>query len=141
MWLLSGYEPPSPSLPTDCQPSERRFPVLWGPFCSGKSEAIILSVPLSPPARFLLWVKLWVKHSMRHTPYRVDSSEFHRPLRGGFRAVFVKGDGHGSGPLQLLQFFRRKSQLVYELSCRINCACHNKHLFQNWWPAVRKLAE
>ena len=59
--LLSRFELETSSLPTDCQPSEYRFPVLWGPFCSGKSETMVLSAPLSPPARFLLWVNLWVK--------------------------------------------------------------------------------
>ena len=59
--LLPRFELGTSSLPTDCQPSEYRFPVLWGPFCSGKSETAVLSAPLPPPARFLLWVKLWVR--------------------------------------------------------------------------------
>ena len=141
MELLPRFELGTSSLPTDCQPSEYRFPVLWGPFCSGKSEAMLLSAPLPPPARFLLWVNLWVKNSIRHMPHRVNSSEFHRPLRGSFRTVLVKSNGHGSGPLQFLQFFRRKGQLIYKLPCRINRACHNKHLFQSWWPTVQKSAE
>ena len=27
-----------------------------------EAEALVLSAPLPPPARFLLWVKLWVRN-------------------------------------------------------------------------------
>ena len=59
--LLSRFELETSSLPTDCQPSEYRFPALWRPFCSGKSETLVLSALLSPTTRFLLWVNLWVR--------------------------------------------------------------------------------
>ena len=59
--LLPRFELGTSSLPTDCLLSMYRFPVLWGPFCSGKPETIVLSAPLSPPRFFLLWVNLWVR--------------------------------------------------------------------------------
>jgi len=59
--LLPRFELGTSSLPTDCPPSKRLHMALWGRFCSGKSEAMVLSAPLPPPARFLLWVRLWVK--------------------------------------------------------------------------------
>ena len=57
---LFQFEPVISSLPTDTPPSERLHSALWGRFCSKKAEAIVLSAPLPPPARFLLWVRLWV---------------------------------------------------------------------------------
>ena len=42
------------------------------------------------------------QHSIRYMAYWVDTLEFHGSFRSSFRAVFIKGDGHGSGPLQFL---------------------------------------
>ena len=58
--LLSRFELETSSLPTDSKPSEHRFPALWGPFCSKKAETTVLSTPLLPPARFAVWVMVWV---------------------------------------------------------------------------------
>ena len=60
MELLSRFELETSSLPTDSPPSKCLHSALWGHFCSEKAETIVLSAPLLPPARFLLWVKLWV---------------------------------------------------------------------------------
>jgi len=59
--LLPRFELGTSSLPTDSKPSERRFPALWGPFCSGRAWSLTLSRPLIPPARFPMWVTVWVK--------------------------------------------------------------------------------
>ena len=140
MELLGRFELPTSSLPTDSQPSECLFPALLGSFCSGKSETLMLSAPLIPSASFAVWVRLWVKHSIRHMPHWIDPSEFHRTLWRRFGTVLVKGDGHASGTLQFFQFLWRESQLVYKFSCQVSCVCHSKHLFQNWWPTVQKSA-
>ncbi len=59
--LLSRFELETSSLPTDTPPSKRLHMALGGHFCSRNAEAIVLSAPLPPPARFLLWVRLWVR--------------------------------------------------------------------------------
>lgn len=58
--LMNKFPIETSSLPTDWSPSNRLHMALWGRFCSGKAEAMVLSAPLPPPARFLLWVRLWV---------------------------------------------------------------------------------
>ena len=52
-----------------------------------------------------------IKSLICRTSCRVNSLEFHCPLRGGFRAVLIKGDRHRPGPLQLLS---GKSQFIHQ---------------------------
>lgn len=58
--LLSGFEPETSSLPTDWKPRNRWRSAVSGPVCSGKVMLSVLSAPLSPPASFVVWVRLWV---------------------------------------------------------------------------------
>lgn len=60
--LLGGFEPPTSSLPTDWEPSSRCVPTLSGYFCSKRMRSPVLLCPLLPPARFPVWVSMWVRH-------------------------------------------------------------------------------
>ena len=58
--LLTRFELVTSSLPTDWKPRNRWRSAVSGPFCSGKVMLSVLSAPLSPPASFVVWVRLWV---------------------------------------------------------------------------------
>ena len=63
--LLSGFEPETSSLPTDCKPGNFWYPAVSGSFCSGKIIVSVISAPLTPSAFFAVWVRLWVKLGFR----------------------------------------------------------------------------
>ena len=88
--LLSRFELETSSLPTDTPPSKRLHSALWGHFCSGKAEAIVLSAPLPPPARFLLWVRLWVRR-YAFTYWRQNSLSATRSTKSYFNRVALDG--------------------------------------------------
>ena len=67
--LLSGFEPETSSLPTDWIPENSWYSAVSEPFCSGKMRFSVLSTPLIPSAPFAVWVRLWVKPSIRHMPH------------------------------------------------------------------------
>ena len=60
MELLSGFEPETSSLPTNWRHSSLWFSTLSGPFCSKRMRSPALLYPLFPPARFPVWVSVWV---------------------------------------------------------------------------------
>ena len=83
--LLSGFEPETSSLPTDSSPGNHWYPAVSGLFCSGKMKFSVLSAPLSPPATFPVWVRLWV------------STQFATRRTGLIRRNFIAFSGVVSG--------------------------------------------
>ena len=59
--LLGGFEPPISSLPTDWEDRVCCFQTLLHPLRSGGPSFPELLCPLSPSARFPVWVSVWVK--------------------------------------------------------------------------------
>ena len=59
--LLGGFEPPTSSLPTDWEDRVCCFQTLLHPLHSGVPSFPELLCPLSPSARFPVWVSVWVK--------------------------------------------------------------------------------
>lgn len=78
--LLSGFEPETSSLPTDWAGEVFCFPGLSCPFPSNIPYSLTLLSPLFPPARFPVWVTVWVSTTgivgVGQLPLAVEWSHF-----------------------------------------------------------------